>query len=79
MFSANSTSICHLFDTYIPAPVQEGPLHLLQVDKRAQVNLLKAAASPEETIGQHLNGPQWCEINELQVGASAQEALPNLP
>ena len=42
---------------------------VVQVDKGAQINLNKAAASIEKAIGQYLNSPQWCEVNGLHAAA----------
>ena len=53
--------------------------HLPQVDKGAQINLNKAVASAEETSGQYLNIPQWCEVNGLHVAAPSKEVASYLP
>ena len=56
------------------APTQKVAPHLPQVDKRAQINLSKIAASNEKAAGQYLNGPQRRKIDTQKLGKENQHS-----
>ena len=58
--------------------LQEVVPNFPQIDKGAEINLLKAAASAEEAIRHCLDSSQRCEVNGLDVAASPKEVAAHL-